>query len=247
MTENGTYNTKYLPVKPSVKQKACISCGTLDMGRRRKFCSDECRDRMHWVLKLSTGLLKACSTRYAAFSFTDNVAILDILPTWSDKISRFMSFRRPGGKPADDLKFIILNAGQKWHEMVGNKVSWTAASMSLLEQNVNKGLKPDSVKPGKVTSLTCSNKTKKSLKILGLTYDEMAFGNRRKAITSAFRRMVKRFHPDTGGTSEDFNRIIAAHEQILSWSNDKPGFKTKIAIENGWSYNGYNNKWTPPL
>ena len=218
------------------------------MGRRRRFCSDECRDRMHWVLKLSTGLLRACSTRYAAFSFTDNVVILDILPTWSNKISRFMSFRRSGGKPADDLKFIILNAGRKWHEMVENKVSWTAASMSLLEQNVRKDLKSDCVKPGKITSLKCSNKTKKNLKILGLTYDDItAGGNRRKAITSAFRRMVKQFHPDTGGTPEDFNRIIAAHEQILDWSTNKPSLKTKMAIESGWSYNGYDNRWTPPL
>ena len=216
------------------------------MGRRRRFCSDECRDGMHWVLKLSTGLLRACSTRYAAFSFTDNVVILDILPTWSNKISRFMSFRRPGGKPADDLKFIVLNAGRKWHEMVENKVSWTAASMSLLEQNIRKGLKPDCVKPGRITSLKCSNKTKKNLKILGLTCDDITAGDRRTTITSAFRRMVKQFHPDTGGTSEGFNRIVSAHEQILSWSTAKPALKTKMAIESGWSYNGYDNKWTPP-
>jgi len=247
MTEEKTHNTKYLLVKPPVAKKVCISCGTLDMGRRRKFCSDECRDRMHWVLKLSTGLLRACSTRYAVFSFTENLAVLDILPIWSDKISRFMSFRRPGGKPADDLKFIILNAGKKWHEMVENKVSWTGASMSLLKQNVNNGLKSDCVKPWKVTALRCSNKTKKSLKILGLTSDEVAGVNRRKAITSAFRRMVKQFHPDTGGTSEDFNRIVAAHEQILNWSNNKPNLKTKTAMKNGWSYNGYDNKWTPPF
>ena len=247
MIDGKTYTSKYLPIKLPVKDKVCISCGTANMGRRRRFCSDECRDRMHWVLKLSTGLLKACSTRYAAFSFTDNIAILDILPTWSDKISRFISLRKPGSKPADDLKYIILNAGRKWHEMVKNKASWTVASMSLLEQNIHKGLKTDSVTPGKFTSLRCSNKTKKNLKILELAYDDVAGGNKRKAITSAFRRLAKRFHPDMGGTSEDFNRILNAHEQILSWSRNKPGLKTKMAIEGGWSYNGYDNKWTPPF
>ena len=51
----------------------CLSCGTSENMKRRKYCSIECRQRLRYNLNLRTGLLRALNTRYATFYFTESL------------------------------------------------------------------------------------------------------------------------------------------------------------------------------
>ena len=83
---------------PENKKRACIACGRTDIDGRRRYCSQECRRQIMWVLSLSNGLLSIFNTRYASFSFSSAQVVLDILPAWSKEISRFTHKRTPGRK-----------------------------------------------------------------------------------------------------------------------------------------------------
>ena len=119
----------------SSRSKRCISCGTDRIKPGRRYCSKVCRQQMNWVLSLSKGLLRTCNVRYAAFSFTREHIILDLLPVWSNEISRFLYSRTPDTKPAEDLKNLILQSGREWHRMVENRNSKSRASLLLLKKN----------------------------------------------------------------------------------------------------------------
>ena len=100
-----------------VREKRCLACGKPDIGARRRYCSNECREYINWVLSLSKGLLRAVNARYATFSFTDDQVILDVFPVWSKHISRFVHGRSKGNKPAEDLKKFwcqILHSEYLW-------------------------------------------------------------------------------------------------------------------------------------
>jgi len=102
------------PILPnkSTSEKRCLSCGTRNIKSGRRYCSKECRQHMNWVLSLSKGLLRAFNARYATFSYTSEYVILDILPVWSNGISRLMGRRNPDRKPAEDFKELILHWGK---------------------------------------------------------------------------------------------------------------------------------------
>ena len=84
-----------VPRSKVLRTKRCLSCGTDRIEPRRRYCSNGCRRQMTWVLSLSKGLLKAINARYAAFYFTDNQVVLDVLSVWSKQGSRFSFRRRP--------------------------------------------------------------------------------------------------------------------------------------------------------
>ncbi len=84
-------------------QYRCLSCGTSENMRRRKYCSVECRQRLRHNLNLRTGLLRALNTRYATFYFTETVIILDVLPYGSAELFSYIFPRTPGRKPVDDF------------------------------------------------------------------------------------------------------------------------------------------------
>ena len=129
------------------RKRICIACGTEDMGRGRRYCSRECRIHINWVLSLSKGLLKTFNARYAAFSFTKELVILDVLPAWSKGISRFVYMRSPRKKPAEDLKNLILESASEWYELQDNKLSRGYATLNILEKNHRKDIDPGSLKP----------------------------------------------------------------------------------------------------
>ncbi|HDZ90724.1 MAG TPA: hypothetical protein ENH37_08620, partial [Deltaproteobacteria bacterium] len=118
-----------------LRERRCLACGKADIGARRRYCSKECREYINWVLSLSKGLLRAVNTRYAAFSFTDEYVILDVFPAWSEHISRFVQKRVKGNKPAEDLKNLVIQFGQEWHDMVNNNRSRSYASLCLVNRN----------------------------------------------------------------------------------------------------------------
>ena len=201
---------------------------------------------MNWVLSLSKGLLKAFNARYAAFSFTDNHVILDVLPIWSKGISRFMGLRSSGNKPAEDLKHLILRQGGRWHHLVNNNTSRSYASLSLLQENHKRGLDPGSIKPLKDSRLRLSKQEKNCLKILNLKSEDLISRGFSVKIRSAYKRMAKVHHPDMGGDGEKFKQLNEAHQQMLRWS-ENPQYTSRKALHNCWSYDGSTNRWSPPL
>jgi hypothetical protein len=201
---------------------------------------------MLWVLSLSKGLLIAFNARYAAFSFDQNFVILDILPVWSQDISRFL-YRRPGGKkPAEDLKNLILQSGNEWYRLVHNKTSKSYASLVILKKNHKKEINPKSIRPNKKLKPRLSRFERESLKLLELQIEELFSESHVAKIRSAYKRLAKVYHPDMGGDAEKFKKLNTAHQQMILWA-ENPHFTLRKALMDCWSYDGATNRWSPPL
>jgi hypothetical protein len=230
----------------TTKSVTCLSCGSVLEKPRRRYCSNECRQKINWVLSLSKGLLKAFSTRYAAFSFTDGHVMLDVLPAWSKVISRFMCKRTAGNKPAEDLKNLILQSGKEWHQIVENNKSKSYASLTLLDKSIDKEIDPSDIKPNRKTQPRLSSQETACLKILSLKREELCSEGRAVKINSAYRKMAKIHHPDMGGDGEKFKQLNEAHKQMLLWA-ENPLYISRKALQNCWSYDANTNRWSPPL
>ncbi len=228
------------------KPARCLSCGTDQIKPGRRYCSKECHEQISWVLSLAKGLLRAFNARYAAFSFTRGQVILDVLPIWSKEISRFSSRRIPGNKPAEDLKNLILKSGKEWYNLVNNNLSKSYASLFLIKKNHKKGIDPASIKPDTKVRPRLSKSENIYLKILHLDRKDLSSDDDIFKIKSAYKSMAKLCHPDMGGNEEDFKKLNEAHEQMLLWA-EKPLYTLKKALKNSWSYDGFTNRWSPPL
>jgi hypothetical protein len=246
------YNDKPIPTKPSsspapeTRTRRCLACGSEDIKPGRRYCSRECRQKLQWTLSLSKGLLQTLNTRYAAFSFTEHYVALDIMPTWSNSISRFVCERKSGYSPAHALKELVLGAGNEWYKKRSRRISRSFSSQSILEENAERNINPDSIKPKPNKTPRLSTDQKKALKRFNLPVDTLIFGDYVREIKRAFRGMAKIHHPDKGGDGERFKEINRAHESMLEWI-ESPKFQSSSALPGCWSYNGYRNRWSPPL
>jgi len=234
-----THSTLTKPVR-------CLACGTDQIKPGRRYCSKKCREQINWVLSLSKGLLKAFNARYAAYSFTRGQVILDVLPTWSKGISRFSLKRTPGNKPAEDLKNLVLKSGNEWYKLVNNNLSKSYASLFLIKKNHKKEIDPTSIKPKKKVRPRLSKSEGVYLKLLHLDRKDLSLNGDILKIKSAYKRLAKLCHPDIGGNEEEFKRINEAHKQMLLWT-ESPHYTSKKALRNSWSYDGFTNRWAPPL
>lgn len=246
-----TSTTQILNSKPArystpTRGIRCLSCGKDPIKPGRRYCSKECRQQINWVLSLSKGLLKAFNARYAAFSFTEDHVILDVLPVWSKEISRFVLERANGKKPAEDLKNLILESGSEWHHMVGNNNSRSYASLFLLEKNQKKNIDPKTIKPDRKARLRLTKQEKKCLKILKLDREDLSSEGQKVKIKAAYKKMAKVHHPDIGGDAEKFRQLSDAHKQMLMWA-ENPQYTSRKALQDCWSYDGVTNRWSPPL
>jgi hypothetical protein len=239
-------NNKLARYSTPTKGIRCLSCGKDPIKPGRRYCSKECRQQINWVLSLSKGLLKAFNARYAAFSFTEDHVILDVLPVWSKEISRFVLERANGKKPAEDLKNLILESGSEWHHMVGNNNSRSYASLFLLGKNQKKNIDPKTIKPGRKTRLRLTKQEKKYLKILKLDRKDLSSEGQKVKIKAAYKKMAKVHHPDIGGDAEKFRQLSDAHKQMLLWA-EHPQYTSRKALQDCWSYDGVTNRWSPPL
>jgi len=233
-------------VQAPAKKNACRACGKVDIGARRRYCSNECRSYTQWVLSLSKGLLRALNTRYAAFSFTSDQVILDVFPIWSKHISRFSRTRTRGNKPAEDLKRMVLEFGRQWHEMVDNNRSMSYASLHLVNRNHQKSIAPERIKPDRKSSPRLSRQETGSLKVLQLKRNDLANDGSKATIRAAYKKMAKVHHPDAGGNEDQFKKLSNAHEQMLLWA-ENPQYTSRKALQDCWSYDGFNSRWSPPL
>ncbi|MBN2420545.1 MAG: hypothetical protein JXL81_14235 [Deltaproteobacteria bacterium] len=231
---------------PEIKERKCLACGKAGINARRRYCSNECRKQIMWVLSLSRGLLSIFNARYASFSFNRSYVILDILPVWSKEISRFTHRRTIGKKPADDLKTLILDSGSEWYSIIGRNNSRSYASLSLLQKNSNSKLSVRAIRPDSKKKLRFSKAEKESIKCLKLKLEELISEEKTSIIKSAYKRMARIHHPDMGGSSEEFRKVKDAHEQMLMWAQN-PQYTSRKALLGCWSYDASTDKWAPPL
>lgn len=227
-------------------KRKCLSCGATCQGSARRYCSKECREQMAWVLSLSNGLLRAFNARYAAFSFDKSFVVLDVLPVWSRQISRFLSRRVSGMKPADDLKRLVLRSGVEWYHLVNNRTSRSCASLFLLQRNHNKEIAPESIKPDERKRPRLTKQERESVKLLKIRMEELFSDGQVTKIKRAYKKLAKVHHPDAGGDAEKFKRLSEAHRQMILWAED-PHFTSRKALIDCWSYDGSTNRWSPPI
>lgn len=226
--------------------RRCLSCGTEDIKPGRRYCSKQCRQKLMWVLSLSKGLLLTLNARYAAFSFTETCVALDVMPAWSNRISRFVRERKSGHPPAHTLKELILEAGKKWYQKRSRRISRSFASQSILEEKFEDGINLNSIKPNTNKIPRLSEDQRKGLKHLNIPIDGLMLGNYASVIKKAYWGMAKVHHPDKGGDGDKFKEINMAHEIMQEWIED-PKFRSNHSLPDSWSYNGYKNRWSPPL
>lgn len=228
------------------KVKRCLACGNEDLKPGRRYCSRYCRQKLMWSLSLSKGLLQTLNARYAAFSFNDAYVALDILPVWSKSISRFMRERKSGHPPAHTLKELVLETGEQWYQKRNHRFSRSFASQSIIEEKVENSINPESIKPNANRVPRLSLNQKKGLKHLNISTDSLTVGDCATVIKRAYRGMAKVYHPDKGGDGEKFKELARAHEIMQEWA-ENPRFRSSHSLPGSWSYNGYTNRWSPPL
>jgi len=227
------------------KVRRCLACGNTDLKPGRRYCSRYCKQKLMWSLSLSKGLLQTLNARYAAFSFNDAFVALDILPAWSNSISRFVRERKSGHSPAYTLKELVLEAGKQWYQKRDHRYSRSFASQSLLEETIEYSINPESIKPHADRVPRLSLAQKKGLKHLNISAESLIVGDCAAVIKRAYRGMAKRYHPDIGGDGEKFKELTKAHEIMQEWAKS-PRFRSNHSLPGAWSYNGYMNRWSPP-
>ena len=87
--------------------------------------------------------------------------MLDVLPAWSNVISRFVCERKDGNKPAEDLKFLVLQSGKEWYDLIDDRKSKSYASLVLLDKSHNRDIDPESIKPNRNAQPRFSDQEKK--------------------------------------------------------------------------------------
>ncbi|MBM4271159.1 MAG: J domain-containing protein [Deltaproteobacteria bacterium] len=224
------------------KSYRCLSCGTTKNIGRRKYCSAECRQRLHYKLEVRTGLIKALNIQYATFYFSEAVIILDMLPYGTTEIFSFAYPRSPGKKPSDDFSTMADILGNIWWSVKKRTNKRHLASHYVLEQATRNNGPVISVKPSmiKLPSIKCT-----ALSYLHLRKSELTAPELMTVIKNAYRRQAKIHHPDLGGDAETFRKIHQAYEDLLSWARN-PTFIKRRGFPDKWFYDGGANRWVRP-
>lgn len=221
----------------------CLSCGTTENMKKRRYCSIQCRQRLRHMLNIRTGLLKALNARNATFYFTDTLIILDLLPYGAKDIYSFIYPRSSRRKPADDFSRLADILGNLWWaEKKRTNRNYLAAKL-IFEQATREGNRSDRLRPREMMIPTVKGEALIHLK-LGKT--DLESGACRQAIKNAYRRMAKQVHPDLGGDSEAFLRIHQAYEELILWAED-PTFFKRCGFPDKWFFRGDQNRWVQPL
>ncbi len=222
--------------------RRCLSCGTTENMKRRRYCSIECRQKLRHNLNIRTGLLQALQTRYATFYFTETHIALDILQYGSTELLSFIFPRSNGKKPVDDFSRMFNLLGNAWWEEVRRtKKRYLAtrhilAKASPIEGDVN------SVRPLEVREPA---RMATSMTHLKLRHNDLYSPDLQQIIKQAFRRQAKRHHPDQGGNPALFRKLRDAYEQLIRWAA-KPTFTTRRGFPDKWFYEGGLDRWTQP-
>ena len=235
-------NDLYHLVKDNGHVRRCLSCGTTEDMKRRRYCSIECRQRLRHNLNMRIGLLQALQTRYATFYFTETKIVLDLLPYGSQGLVSFIFPRASGKKPVEDFCKLFNLLGNAWWEEVRRTKKRYLASRHILgkarpiEGDIN------SVRPLEVREPA---RMARHITCLKLKQADLHSPELQQIIKRAFRRQAKMHHPDQGGNAALFRRLRDADEQLIRWS-ENPTFTTRRGFPDKWFYEGGLARWTQP-
>lgn len=225
----------------------CVACGQESVPKRkRRYCSEKCKKRLDFALFICSGLVQALRARYAAFSYTDDTLILDVLPMSAKTISRFVWKRTGSQKVADDLLDLVQEAGRDWYRLENETRSSWWASQHLLDKTSRKDIPVDTVMPVAKRTPRLNHKEKNALKLLKLTKNQILSKHGIRFLRSAYRTNAKRYHPDTGNKTARFVQINQAHAELLNWAQN-PKFSSRTALPDSWCYDGFKKRWAPPI
>lgn len=234
---------KYIPVQGAVTSRRCLACGDPLPPRHRRYCSATCQQYLLASLNRRTGLLQALSTRYATFYFTDFMIILDLITYGTEQIYSYMLPRSAGRKPVEDFCELSNILGSLWwHERHRTKKRYLASRHVL-----DKASKPRAPKESVVpVALTIPTIRAGSLISLELHADDLNPANLEQRIKSAYRRQVKKHHPDIGGHPQTFIKIHEAYEKLLHWAKH-PTYTRRAGFPDKWLYQGESGRWIKPI
>ena len=220
----------------------CLSCGTSENMKNRKYCSVECRQRLRYNLNLRTGLLRALNTRYATFYFTEYIITLDVLPYGSEELFSYIFPRTLGLKPVEDFCTMSNILGNAWWAERNRTNKRYLATRFLLEKAESKNAGHEAIKPLEVKEPA---RVAKSLTFLRLKKSDLNSPELQRKIKSAYRKQAMRCHPDLGGDAAGFRKLHEAYEQIIRWS-ENPVFVRRRGFPDKWFYDGSTVRWVQP-
>jgi predicted nucleic acid-binding Zn ribbon protein len=232
-----------LPVRQDAPRRTCLACGNALPPRHRRYCANECRMLLLATLNRRTGLLKALNIRYATFYFTEFVIVMDMLPYDREQIFSYMLPRSFGKKPVEDFCDLSNMLGSQWWDIRDRTKKRYVASEQLLQQAKKPPLPKEAVIP---STLVVPSVRASSLIALELSAGELTPANMQGRIKQAYRRQVKRHHPDIGGNARMFMKIQEAYEKLIEWSRN-PTYIRRSGFPDKWLYEGLNNRWLQPV
>ena len=222
--------------------RRCLSCGTTENMKRRRYCSIECRRKLRHNLNIRTGLLQTLQIRYATFYFTDHQIVLDMLPYGAVDLVSFIFPRAKGKKPVEDFcKMFNLLGNAWWEEVRRTKKRYVATRIILGKAQPTDG-NVNSVRPLEVRE---PSRMARSMTTLKLRNRDLHSPSLQQIIKRAFRRQAKKHHPDQGGDAALFRKLRDAYEQLICWS-ENPTFTTRRGFTDKWFYEGGLDRWTQP-
>ena len=221
----------------------CLSCGTTEGMKNRRYCSLKCRQQLRQKLNTRIGLLQAFNTRYATFYFSATMIILDVVPYGIKEIFRYSSMRSAGNAPAVDLSQMTNILGNVWWEEEQRTTKKYLASRHVLELAERIAITPVLMRPKLIKVPTIKTTAMNYLEIdrADINSDELS-----KIIKNAYRRQAKIHHPDHGGKPQTFRKLHAAYVELLRWA-DNPTFIHRRGFPDKWYYDGENKKWVQPI
>jgi hypothetical protein len=224
-------------------QHRCLSCGTTENMKDRRYCSLRCRQQLRQKLNTRNGLLQALNTRYATFYFSDTMIIMDVVPHGIKEIFRYTSLRSAGNSPADDFSQMTNVMGNAWWEEENRTAKKYLASRHVLELAQRCAISPLLLRPKLIKVPTIKTRAMNYLKIdkTDIDSDELP-----KIIKNAYRRQAKIHHPDAGGQAQTFRKLHAAYVELLLWA-DNPTFIRRRGFPDKWYYDSDNQKWVQPI
>jgi len=220
----------------------CLSCGTSENMKQRRYCSVECRQRLRYNLNLRTGLLRALNTRYATFYFTESLIILDVLPYGSEELFSYIFPRTLGRKPVEDFCTMSNILGNAWWAEKERTNKRYLATRLVLDKAESKNADAAVLRPVEVRKPA---HVAKSLTFLRLKKADLNSPGLQRKIKSAYRKQAMRYHPDLGGDAAGFRKLYNAYEQIIKWS-ENPIFVKRRGFPDKWFYDGSTIRWVQP-
>lgn len=224
--------------------KRCQTCGRVLEKNRVKYCSQHCRSQFRFKLAWFNNILRAISTKYASFLFTDEFLILNILPYNSTMVHTYFHERTPGKKPAKDMNQMIFDLGKLWWNQIDKDPNRKRATETILAKGRTDIFPLERITP--VEKVQFSNVSKQMFLLEMKKADLLQQGPSEEAIKTAFRKAARKHHPDLGGNSDRFRQTYQAYQDLLYWLNH-PQIKTSRGIPGQWCYLGRTDTWLKPL